>query len=46
MAAEAPPAPAAALHRGVAAADRKKLQAALDELIVCRRIIETALENN
>jgi DNA-binding transcriptional MerR regulator len=33
-----PPAP-----RGIAAEEREKLRAALDELIACRRIIETAL---
>jgi DNA-binding transcriptional MerR regulator len=32
-------------QRGIAAHTREKLQAALDELIACRRIIETALTN-
>jgi DNA-binding transcriptional MerR regulator len=37
------PAAAPPSHRGVAAQDRHKLQTALDELIACRRVIETAL---
>jgi len=32
-------------RRGVTAQDRQKLQAALDELVACRRMIETALTN-
>jgi DNA-binding transcriptional MerR regulator len=41
----APAAPASAPD-AISAADRRKLQAALDELIDCRRIIETALSAN
>jgi hypothetical protein len=44
--AAAAPAPAASAPGGVSAADRRKLQAALDELTACRRIIETALTGN
>jgi DNA-binding transcriptional MerR regulator len=44
--AAAAPAPAASVQSGVSAADRRKLQAALDELTACRRIIETALAGN
>jgi DNA-binding transcriptional MerR regulator len=42
----AAPAPPASAPGAVSAADRRKLQAALDELIGCRRIIETALSAN
>ena len=42
----AAPAAAASAPGGVSAADRRKLQAALDELTACRRIIETALIGN
>jgi len=41
----AAPAPAASAQSGVSPADRRKLQAALDELTTCRRIIETALSS-
>jgi DNA-binding transcriptional MerR regulator len=33
------------VHQGIAAEDRQKLHAVLDELTACRRIIETALTN-
>jgi DNA-binding transcriptional MerR regulator len=42
----AAPAATISAERSVAGADRRKLQAALDELIACRRIIETALTSN
>ena len=42
----AAPAPPASAPGAVSAADRRKLQVALDELIGCRRIIETALSAN
>jgi DNA-binding transcriptional MerR regulator len=40
------PAPAASAEGDISMADRRKLQAALDELVACRRIIETALASN
>ena len=43
--AAAAPAPTAS-HGVVSGTDRRKLQAALDELIACRRIIETALSGS
>lgn len=37
------PPPVPALHRRINDADRHQLQAALDELVTCRRVIEAAL---
>jgi DNA-binding transcriptional MerR regulator len=41
-----PPAAAPSGRRSVTAQDRQRLQAALDELVACRRVIETALTNS
>jgi DNA-binding transcriptional MerR regulator len=41
-----PPAAEPPGRRSVTAQDRQKLQAALDELVACRRMIETALTNS
>lgn len=40
-----PPAPASAPARGIAAADRERLQRALQELVTCREMLDSALKD-